>query len=72
MSVLPNLPANPTLMDRIEALEALVVGYEQRIATLEVAIGEHQSGAVERQRQIDRIEARERKTRWAARFGRTP
>jgi hypothetical protein len=56
----------------IGALAERIATLEVRINALETILGDHQAGAIERQREIDQLEATGRKLRWAQRLRRTP
>jgi hypothetical protein len=62
--------------DRITALETrydiIVAERGARIAELEAIVHDHQVGAVARRRQIEQLEALQRKDRWALKHRRTP
>jgi multidrug resistance efflux pump len=86
MGLLDALPKNPKISDlvtllgeldnRITELETLsaeiVRERTARIEQLEHAIEQHQAGATERQRELDRVKSDTRRLRWTMSHGRRP
>jgi hypothetical protein len=66
------LPKPVDLPALVADLQDTVAHNQARLDTLEAILLDHQAGAIERQAQIDRIDATERKLRHAQRLGRTP
>lgn len=62
--------ATTNIMERVMALEAYVVRNDNRITQIEAFMAEHEAGRLQRQRDVDQLQASARRLRWQQRTGR--